>query len=78
MMFPNYRTSARMVTGPSLDSQMATRLNDAYGSAQRAKMAATGQETFDFGDKYEPRPVMELAKDIELVIYPKVRTRCFN
>jgi hypothetical protein len=72
-MFPSYRTSTGHVTGPSLDSQMATRLNDAYGSAQRAKFAATGQETFDFGDQYEPKPVMELAKDIQLVIYPKIR-----
>ena len=72
-MFPSGRATAREVRAPSLNSQMAQRLNDAYGSAQRAKMAATGQETFDFGDKYEPKPVMELAKDIELVIYPKIR-----
>ena len=73
MMFPNYRTSARMVTGPSLDSQVATRLNDAYGSAQRAKMVASGQEEFEFGPQYQAKPAMELAKDIQLVIYPKVR-----
>jgi hypothetical protein len=72
-MFPSYRHITRMVTGPSLDSQMATRLNDAYGSAQRAKMAATGQEEFDFGPQYEAKPAMELAKDIQLVIYPKIR-----
>ena len=36
-------------------------------------MAASGQEEFDFGPQYEPKPAMELAKDIELVIYPKVR-----
>ena len=52
---------------------MATRLNDAYGSAQRAKMAATGQEEFDFGPQYQAKPAMELAKDIQLVIYPKIR-----
>ena len=73
MMFPNYRTSRTEVRAPSLNSQMATRLNDAYGSAQRAKMAASGQEEFDFGPQYEAKPAMELAKDIELVIYPKVR-----
>ncbi len=72
-MFPNYRTRGTEVRGPSLNAQMATRLNDAYGSAQRAKMAASGQEEFDFGPQYEPKPAMELAKDIELVIYPKVR-----
>ena len=72
-MFSLGRATAREVRAPSLNSQMAVRLNDAYGAAQRAKMAATGQETFDFGDKYEPKPVMELAKDIELVIYPKIR-----
>ena len=73
MMFPNYRTSQREVRAPSLNSQMATRLNDAYGSAQRAKMAASGQEEFDFGPQYEAKPAMELAKDIELVIFPKIR-----
>ena len=72
-MFSLGRATAREVRAPSLNSQMAQRLNDAYGAAQRAKMAATGQETFDFGDKYEPKSVMELAKDIELVIYPKIR-----
>jgi hypothetical protein len=75
MMFPNTlpRGPAREVRAPSLNSQMATRLNDAYGSAQRAKMAASGQEEFDFGPQYQAKPAMELAKDIELVIYPKVR-----
>jgi len=73
MMFPNYRTRQREVRAPSLNAQMATRLNDAYGSAQRAKMAASGQEEFDFGPQYEAKPAMELAKDIELVIYPKIR-----
>ena len=72
-MFPNYRTRGTEVRGPSLNAQMATRLNDAYGSAQRAKMAASGQEEFDFGPQYEAKPAMELAKDIELVIYPRVR-----
>jgi hypothetical protein len=75
MMFPNVRWSAgtQEIRAPSLNSQMAQRLNDAYGSAQRAKMAATGQEEFEFGPQYEAKPAMELAKDIELVIYPKVR-----
>jgi len=72
-MFPNYRTRGTEVRGPSLNAQMATRLNDAYGSAQRSKMAASGQEEFDFGPQYEAKPAMELAKDIELVIYPRVR-----
>ena len=73
-MFPNLNTrGGGELRAPSLNSQMAHRLNDAYGSAQRAKMAATGQEEFDFGPQYEPKPVMELAKDIELIIYPKIR-----
>jgi len=73
-MFPNIGfRNLEEIRAPSLNSQMATRLNDAYGSAQRAKMAATGQEEFDFGPQYEAKPAMELAKDIELVIYPKVR-----
>jgi len=72
-MFPNLLYRGGEIRAPSLNGQMAHRLSDAYGSAQRAKMAATGQEEFDFGDKYEPKPVMELAKDIELIIYPKIR-----
>jgi len=73
-MFPNLNIrGGGEIRAPSLNGQMAHRLNDAYGSAQRAKMAATGQEEFDFGPQYEPKPVMELAKDIELIIYPKIR-----
>jgi len=73
-MFPNLNTrGGGELRAPSLNSQMAHRLSDAYGSAQRAKMAATGQEEFDFGPQYEPKPVMELAKDIELIIYPTIR-----
>ena len=73
-MFPNIGfRNLEEIRAPSLNSQMATRLNDAYGSAQRAKMAASGQEEFDFGPQYEAKPAMELAKDIELVIYPKIR-----
>ena len=73
-MFPNISfRNLEEIRAPSLNSQMATRLNDAYGSAQRAKMAASGQEEFDFGSQYEAKPAMELAKDIQLVIYPKIR-----
>ena len=52
---------------------MAHNLQGAYKAAQAALRAASDQEELDFGDKYAPDPIMELAKDIELIIYPKVK-----
>jgi hypothetical protein len=52
---------------------MAHNLQDAYKEAQTAQRASSDQEQFDFGDKYAPDPIMELAKDIELIIYPNVK-----
>ena len=74
-MFPNLniRGAGGELRGQSLNSQMAHNLQGAYKEAQAALRAASDQEQLDFGDKYAPDPIMELAKDIELIIYPNVK-----
>jgi len=73
-MFPNINTRRGAdIRAPSLNSQMAHNLQGAYKEAQEALRAASDQEELDFGDKYAPDPIMELAKDIELIIYPNVK-----
>jgi len=74
-MFPNFRVplAGGEIRAPSLNSQMAHNLQGAYKEAQAALRAASNQEEFEFGDKYAPDPIMELAEDIELIIYPNVK-----
>ena len=73
-MFPNIHTrGGGELRAPSLNSQMAHNLQGAYKEAQAALRAASDQEQLDFGDKYAPDPIMELAEDIELIIYPNVK-----
>jgi hypothetical protein len=74
-MFSNFniRGAGGEIRDQSLNSQMAHNLQDAYKEAQTAQRASSDQEQFDFGDKYAPDPIMELAKDIELIIYPNVK-----
>jgi hypothetical protein len=73
-MFPNLNwRGGGELRGQSLNSQMAHNLQGAYKEAQAAVRAASDQEELDFGDKYAPDPIMELAEDIELIIYPNIK-----
>jgi hypothetical protein len=63
----------REVRSSNLNSQMAMHLDNAYAESQRAGRAASRQQEFEFGPEYEPEDYLEFPKDINLVLYPKIR-----